>query len=149
MTASTDPHDLDRFVDAQAGIYEQALRELMAGAKRSHWMWFVFPQIAGLGASSMAQRYAIRSREEASAYLAHPLLGKRLRDCVQAMLSAGGMADGGRSARAILGSPDDLKFRSSMTLFAAISEREELFQQALDRFYEGIPDERTLALMRG
>lgn len=98
MAASTDPYDLDRFVEAQAGIYEQALAELLAGSKRSHWRWFVFPQIAGLGASSMAQRYAIRSKEEASAYISHPLLGKRLTACVQAMLSAGGTSDGGRSA---------------------------------------------------
>ncbi|MBO9184345.1 DUF1810 domain-containing protein [Rhizobium sp. L80/93] len=147
MAASTDPHDLDRFVEAQASIYEQALAELLAGAKRSHWMWFVFPQIAGLGTSSMAQRYAIRSKEEALAYISHPLLGKRLTACAQVMLSAGGTANGGRSAHAILGSPDDLKFRSSMTLFAAVSGRDSLFQRALDRFFDRIPDDRTLALI--
>src|SRR5262245_14233201 len=107
-------YDLDRFVDAQNGAYERALSELRAGHKRSHWMWFIFPQIAGLGSSSMAEKYAIRSAEEASAYLADPVLGSRLLRCVDAVL-----AIEGKSAHEIFGSPDDLKLRSSMTLFAA------------------------------
>src|SRR6185436_9505729 len=112
-----DPHDLQRFVAAQAPVYSQVRAELAAGRKRSHWMWFVFPQMRGLGASAMAHRYGIASRAEAEAYLRHPLLGPRLVECTSLML---GVADGA-SANDVLGSPDDLKFRSSMTLFAALS----------------------------
>src|SRR5690606_36748191 len=108
-----EPYDLQRFVDAQQSIYPQALAELRAGYKQSHWMWFVFPQIAGLGHSSMAQRYAIADLHEAQAYLQHPLLGPRLEECAQALLQ-----HPDRTARQILGSPDDMKLRSSMTLFA-------------------------------
>jgi uncharacterized protein (DUF1810 family) len=133
-----DPHDLQRFVDAQAGVFDQVLAELSAGAKRSHWMWFVFPQIAGLGFSAMAQRYAIASRREAQAYLAHPLLGPRLIACTRAVCR---VAD--RSAHQIFGSPDDLKFRSSMTLFAAIAQ-ERIFAEALLKYFDGQPDEATL-----
>ena len=133
-----DPHDLQRFVDAQAGVFDQALAELSAGTKRSHWMWFVFPQIAGLGFSAMAQRYAIASRLEAQAYLAHPLLGPRLIACTRAVCR---VAD--RSAHQIFGSPDDLKFRSSMTLFAAIAQ-ERIFAEALLKYFDGQPDEATL-----
>jgi len=137
-----DPFDLDRFVNAQAPVYADALRELEAGRKRSHWMWYIFPQIAGLGFSSTSQHFAIRSRAEAEAYLAHPVLRPRLLECTQAMLSHQGM-----SAHAILGSPDDLKFRSSMTLFEAVSEKGSPFERALQQFYNGEHDERTLALL--
>src|SRR5690349_1709656 len=135
-------YNLDRFIDAQNGVYEQALSELKAGRKRSHWMWFIFPQIAGLGTSSMAEKYAIRSAEEASAYLADPILGNRLLRCVDAMLSVDG-----RSAHEILGSPDDLKFRSSLTLFAAISDHGSPFHRAIDKYYAGEFDKRTVELL--
>lgn len=135
-----DPFDLARFTDAQAPVYQRVLAELRAGEKRSHWMWFIFPQIAGLGHSPMAERYAISGRAEALAYLAHPLLGTRLDECTAAMLT-----HRHRSAHAILGSPDDLKFRSCMTLFAAVSEQRSGFEQALRQFCGGKPDEATLA----
>jgi uncharacterized protein (DUF1810 family) len=134
-----DSHDLSRFVEAQVGSYPDALAELQAGRKRTHWMWFIFPQIAGLGHSMMAQRYAIVSRAEAQAYLAHDLLGPRLRACTQAVLA---VPD--KSANAIFGSPDDIKFRSSMTLFDAIAPH-DIFDQALARFYGGQRDTATLA----
>ncbi|RUM06338.1 DUF1810 domain-containing protein [Rhizobium chutanense] len=132
-------YNLDRFVDAQNGVYERALSELKAGRKTSHWMWFIFPQIAGLGTSPMAEKYAIRSAEEAAAYLADPILSGRLLRCVEAILSVDG-----RSAHEILGSPDDLKLRSSMTLFAAISDHGSPFHRAIERFYQGKFDERTM-----
>jgi uncharacterized protein (DUF1810 family) len=132
---------LDRFVEAQDGVYDDALAELSAGHKRTHWMWFVFPQIAGLGSSPTAQRYAIRSLDEARAYLAHPVLGPRLRACAEALLAVQS-----RSAREILGSPDDLKLRSSMTLFARAADDPALFQAVLDRYYDG-PDRLTLQLL--
>ncbi|MCJ2014908.1 DUF1810 domain-containing protein [Methylobacterium sp. J-076] len=133
-----DPFGLARFVAAQADTAAQALAELRAGRKRSHWMWFVFPQIAGLGSSPMAQRYAIASLDEARAYLAHPLLGPRLRDCTTAALAAPG------SAHDVFGSPDDMKFRSSLTLFAEAAPDEPLFAKALERFYGGSKDPATL-----
>ena len=137
--------DLERFVAAQAPVFATALAELRAGRKRSHWMWFVFPQRRGLGHSAMAQRYGIGSLAEAKAYLAHPLLGPRLVACTRAVLAVEG-----RSLHAILGSPDDLKFRSSMTLFAlAADEDDSVFRQALDRYCNGHADERTLALLEG
>jgi uncharacterized protein (DUF1810 family) len=135
-----EPYDLDRFVAAQEGVYARALTELQAGAKHSHWMWFVFPQIAGLGSSPMAQRYAIGSLGEARAYCAHPVLGARLRSCTEAV-----NAVAGRSAHAIFGAPDDVKFRSSMTLFAAAAPDEPLFAEALTRYFGGSPDPLTLA----
>lgn len=141
-----EPHtefDLSRFHEAQASVYPRVLAELRAGRKESHWMWFVFPQIDGLGMSAMSQRYAIRSVGEARAYLDDPVLGKRLRDCVNAMLLVPG-----KTAHEILRSPDDMKFRSSLTLFIAAADDPALFQQALDRFYAGAPDERTLVLLR-
>lgn len=137
-----DPFDLARFVRAQAPVYDQALAELRAGSKRSHWMWFVFPQVAGLGTSAMAQEFAIGNLDEARAYLAHPTLGPRLTECAAALIAVEG-----RSARAILGSPDDMKLRSSATLFAAVSGAGSVFHRILERYYDGRADERTLALL--
>ena len=139
----TDPFDLERFVDAQTSVYPHVLSELRQGRKRSHWMWFIFPQLAGLGHSAMAQRYALSSRDEAVAYLGHAILGPRLRECT-ALVNA----VEGRTIREILGSPDDLKFRSSMTLFAAVSPEPE-FAAAIKKFYGGTPDQRTLELLGG
>lgn len=136
--------NLDRFLDAQAPVIAQALDELRAGAKRSHWMWFVFPQIAGLGRSETARFYAIADREEARAYLAHPVLGPRLAECTEAMLAWAGR----RSAEGILGSIDAMKFRSAMTLFEAGGGHAR-FAQALEAFFEGERDEQTLALLAG
>jgi uncharacterized protein (DUF1810 family) len=135
--------DLMRFVDAQAPLYAQVISELKSGKKRSHWMWYIFPQIAGLGFSIMSQRFAIGSKEEAKAYRDHPLLGPRLVECTEAM-----MAHRELSAHAILGSPDDMKFKSSMTLFEAVSEKGSPFGRALDQFYNGQRDEKTLSLLR-
>lgn len=139
MTEPSDPFGLQRFVDAQSPVFETVLRELCAGRKASHWMWFVFPQIAGLGSSPMAQRYAIGSIEEARAYLDHPVLGPRLKACAAALLDVSG-----RSAHEIFGSPDDVKLRSSLTLFAAAAPDEPLFTRALDRFFDGRKDPATL-----
>ncbi|MGZ3352406.1 MAG: DUF1810 domain-containing protein [Xanthobacteraceae bacterium] len=139
----TDPFDLARFVDAQARVYPDVVSELRQGRKQSHWMWFIFPQLAGLGHSAMAQRYALSSRDEAVAYLGHAILGPRLRKCA-ALVNA----VEGRTIREILGSPDDLKFRSSMTLFAAVSPEPE-FAAAIKKFYGGTPDQKTLELLGG
>ncbi|MBW8708053.1 MAG: DUF1810 domain-containing protein [Alphaproteobacteria bacterium] len=130
---------LERFVTAQAPIYAQALAELRAGKKQSHWMWFVFPQIAGLGQSAMSRAYAIQSLEEAQGYLAHPLLGARLRECCQALMN-----QRGKSAHDIFGSPDDLKLRSSLTLFAEAVPDELLFFNLLEKYFDGDVDEATL-----
>lgn len=135
-----DSHDLERFVAAQEPVFAQVCRELAAGEKRSHWMWFVFPQIAGLGRSPTAQRFAIASLAEARAYLAHPLLGPRLRQCVALVNRVEG-----RSAHDIFGSPDDVKFRSSMTLFAEAAAEKSLFLAALQKYYGGEADPLTLA----
>jgi uncharacterized protein (DUF1810 family) len=135
-----DPCGLHRFIGAQQPVYEDVLAELRAGRKSSHWMWFIFPQIRGLGFSPMAQRYAIASLDEARAYLAHPLLGARLREC-----SALVAAVQGRSAHQIFGSPDDMKFRSSMTLFAHASADNAVFLECLARYYGGVEDAATLA----
>ena len=137
---SDDPYALSRFVAAQEPIYSQAAAELAAGRKRSHWMWFVFPQIGGLGASAMAQRYAIGSLAEARAYFDHPLLGARLRECVTLVNQLQG-----RSAHDIFGHPDDLKFHSSMTLFAAAAPQEPLFTEAVRKYFGGRRDPLTLA----
>ncbi len=137
----TDPFDLKRFVDAQAPVYQRVLLELRQGQKQSHWMWFIFPQLAGLGHSAMAQRYAIASRAEAAAYLGHAILGPRLRECT-ALVNA----VEGRTIREILGSPDDIKFCSSMTLFGAVSSGPE-FVAAIKKFYGGTPDRTTLDLL--
>jgi len=135
----SDPHNLKRFVDAQAPVYAQVCAELTAGRKRSHWMWFVFPQIKGLGVSPTAQFYAVASRAEAEAYLAHPVLGPRLRECTQLVLDVAG-----RSAHDVFGSPDDLKFRSCVTLFADVATDEALFEAALRKYFNGEPDRRTV-----
>jgi uncharacterized protein (DUF1810 family) len=135
-------HDLERFVDAQRPVYEQVLAELRGGHKVSHWMWFVFPQLAGLGSSPMSQRYAIGSLAEAQAYLDHPLLGARLRECAGLLL-----ATSEDRAEAILGPIDALKLRSSMTLFHRAEPGERLFTEALERFYGGIPDPSTDAIL--
>jgi uncharacterized protein (DUF1810 family) len=137
-----DQYDLERFLGAQAEVYEQACAELRAGRKRSHWMWFVFPQIRGLGSSEMAVRYAISSLEEAQAYLGHAVLGVRLRECV-------GIVCGlkGKSASEIFGYPDDLKFHSSMTLFAKAAGG-DVFREALEKYFDGAMDGGTLERLR-
>jgi uncharacterized protein (DUF1810 family) len=138
--------DLLRFGNAQSAVYNEVTDELTKGRKRTHWMWFVFPQLAGLGHSSIAQRYAIRDLDQARRYLADPLLGSRLRHDVRLMTS-----HEGKSAFDILGSPDDLKFRSCLTLFAEAATDDSdrvLFKQALDQFYGGQPDQRTMELLR-
>jgi uncharacterized protein (DUF1810 family) len=134
--------DLQRFVAAQDGVYAQALAELRRGAKRSHWMWFIFPQIAGLGQSAMARAYAIASADEARAYLAHPVLGPRLIEATGAVTTAAG------SAEAILGGIDAVKLRSSMTLFAAVADDPTPYRAALERFFGGEDDPATLGLLR-
>jgi uncharacterized protein (DUF1810 family) len=138
-----DPFDLQRFALAQAPVIDRVQAELRAGHKRSHWMWFVFPQIAGLGSSAMAVRYAIGSLDEARAYLAHPVLGTRLRDCTASVLGVEG-----RGAHQIFGWPDDMKFHSSMTLFAAAEAGESVFAQALEKYFAGQLDQATVARIR-
>ena len=135
-----DRFNLERFVDAQAPVYEQVRRELKAGGKESHWMWFIFPQIKGLGQSPMSIRFAIASLDEAKAYLAHPVLGPRLRECATLALDVEG-----RTSRDIFGSIDEMKFRSSMTLFAGAAPDEEVFQRCLDKYFAGTPDPVMLA----
>lgn len=135
---SADRYDLERFVQAQAADYDRAISELRAGKKRSHWMWYVFPQIDGLGQSSMSRRYSIKSAAEAKAYLDHPVLGARLRECFSVVNGTEGS-----SAHEIFGSPDDMKFHSCATLFANVSGV-GVFQQALDRFFDGEQDQGTL-----
>jgi uncharacterized protein (DUF1810 family) len=139
--ADNDPYDLDRFVQAQAADYGRALSELRAGEKRSHWMWYIFPQIAGLGQSPMSQRYSIKSAAEAQAYLDHPVLGPRLRECAAAVDNIVG-----RSALEIFGSPDDMKLRSCATLFAHVSH-ENVFDQLIQKYFDGQPDRETLRLL--
>jgi uncharacterized protein (DUF1810 family) len=137
-----DPFNLERFVEAQAPVYEQVRQELKVGRKQSHWMWFIFPQIAGLGQSPMSIRFAIASLEEAKAYLAQPVLGARLRECATLVLDAEG-----RTAQQIFGPIDELKFRSSMTLFARAAPNEELFQRCIDKYFAGGSDPATLAML--
>jgi len=137
-----DPFNLQRFVDAQASTYATALSELRAGAKRSHWIWYIFPQIDGLGFSAMSKRYAIASVDEAEAYLAHPVLGTRLSECSEAVLSVQG-----RSTLQIMGSPDDMKLHSSMTLFAKVSDEGSVYHQVLDKYFDGAVDEATMRLI--
>ena len=135
-----DAFNLERFVDAQAPLYDEVRRELKAGRKQSHWMWFIFPQIAGLGQSPMSIRFAIGSLNEARAYLAHSVLGLRLRECARLTLEVEG-----RSAREIFGSIDEMKFRSSMTLFAAAAPDEDLFRRCIEKYFASSPDPATLA----
>lgn len=137
-------NELKRFTDAQARNYTDALAEIRSGQKRTHWMWYVFPQIQGLGNSEWARLYALHDLSEAADFLAHPVLGPRLLDISQALL---GLAS--NNAHAIMGSPDDLKLHSSMTLFAALPGAPPVFQQVLDKFYGGAQDEKTLRIMAG
>jgi uncharacterized protein (DUF1810 family) len=137
-----DPHDLDRFVRAQRGDYERALAEIRGGRKRSHWMWYIFPQYDGLGFSSTSKRYAIKSVAEAEAYLRHPVLGPRLVECAEAAVGVEG-----KSASEIFGSPDDLKLRSSATLFACVSPAGSVFERLLQKYFPGGRDAETLRLL--
>jgi len=134
--------DLSRFVAAQRDVYARALGEIRAGRKRSHWMWFVFPQLAGLGLSATSRRYAIRDLAEARAYLEHPILGKRLVECGEAALGVEG-----RSAFEVFGSPDDMKLRSCATLFSRVSPPGSVFHRLLDKYFGGEPDDRTMSLL--
>ena len=143
MGASDDIHRLQRFVDAQNEVFDEVRSELRAGRKSSHWIWFIFPQIKGLGHSASAREFAIRSREEAAAYAAHPILGPRLRECTRLVNSIEG-----RAITQILGTPDDLKFRSSMTLFAKVCPDDPIFTDAIGKYYGGELDRLTLDLLR-
>jgi uncharacterized protein (DUF1810 family) len=139
----TDPYDLARFVEAQERDYGHALAEITAGRKRSHWMWYVFPQFEGLGSSPTSRHFAIKSLDEAKAYLAHPVLGPRLVACAKTALEVEG-----RTAYEIFGSPDDVKLRSSATLFAAVTPAASVFHRLIDKYFDGQQDERTIELMR-
>jgi len=139
----SDPYNLTRFVDAQERTFEQACAELQAGRKSGHWMWFVFPQIEGLGHSETARRFAISCRAEAEAYLKHPLLGARLRECVRLVNGVSG-----RSAHEVFGHPDDLKFHSSMTLFASVAADDAVFEEALRKYFAGQRDQLTIEKLR-
>jgi uncharacterized protein (DUF1810 family) len=139
-----DSYDLGRFVQAQEGDYERALSEIHSGRKRSHWMWYIFPQLDGLGFSATSRRYAIKSLAEAEAYLRHPVLGARLVKCAEAALAVEG-----RTAFDIFGSPDDLKLRSSATLFARVSPAGSVFERLLDKYFGGERDEKTIRLLGG
>jgi len=137
---SIDPFNLERFELAQTAVFQRVLSELEAGTKMGHWMWFIFPQIRGLGRSPVAMEYAISGREEACAFLQHPVLGPRIKECTRLVLLVEG-----RSVADIFGSPDDMKFRSSMTLFAQVSPDDDIFQRALQKYFAGVPDRLTLA----
>ena len=139
---ASDPHALRRFVAAQERSFDAAVAELRRGRKRSHWMWYVFPQVAGLGSSEMSRRYGIRSAAEAEAYLRHPVLGPRLLECFEATLAVAG-----RSAHEIFGSPDDQKLRSCATLFASVSPPGSVYERLLARYFDGEPDASTLELL--
>jgi len=138
----SDPYDLRRFVQAQEHVYERALAEIRGGSKRTHWMWYIFPQIDGLGSSPTAKRYAIKSAEEAKAYLDHPILGPRLLECAEAVVRIEG-----RTAEEVFGSPDDLKLRSCATLFACVMQQRSIFDRLIEKFYEGKRDRRTQQLL--
>jgi uncharacterized protein (DUF1810 family) len=142
VNQTPDPYNLRRFVDAQAPVFDQVLSELRAGHKRSHWMWFIFPQIAGLGSSPMAERYAISGRAEATAYLQHELLGPRLKQSTELVNQVSG-----RTIEEIFGYPDNLKFRSSVTLFSSVVPEDEVFRTALQKYFAREPDPATLALL--
>lgn len=143
MAEQDDLFDLNRFVKAQASDYARALAELRQGKKRSHWMWYIFPQYAGLGFSATSRHYAIKTLAEAEAYLQHPILGARLIECADVVLQVKG-----RSAHEIFGSPDDLKLRSCATLFAQLSPAGSVFHRLLDRYFQGEPDAKTLEMLR-
>ena len=140
--SGADPFDLERFVSAQSGSYARALDEIRAGRKRSHWIWFVFPQIRGLGLSPTSQHYGISGIDEARAYMSHPILGPRIVECAEALLALKG-----RTASAIMPYPDDLKLRSSMTLFERVAGPGSVFSRVLEGYYQGHRDERTLELL--
>ena len=142
MMAIPDPFDLQRFVAAQADIYQEALGEIRDGRKRTHWMWFIFPQLAGLGMSPTSQHYGIMGLREAAAYLSHSLLGPRLIECSEAVTLVAG-----RSARDIFGSPDDMKLRSSATLFSRVTDANPVFRRILEQYFDGQLDPRTIALL--
>ena len=142
MTTKADLFNLQRFVSAQEGVYSDVLAELQSGQKRTHWMWFIFPQLDGLGYSATSKHYAIKSISEAQHYLNHPVLGPRLIECAEAVLAVKG-----RSASAIFGSPDDMKLKSSMTLFAAVAPPQSVFVRVLDVYFSGKQDSKTLSLM--
>ena len=137
-----DPYDLARFLEGQKGDYQQAISEIRSGRKRSHWMWYIFPQFEGLGFSTTSQHYAIKSIGEAEAYLRHPVLGPRLLECARATLALHG-----RSASEVFGSPDDMKLRSCATLFASVSPAGSVFEQLLDKYFGGERDDKTLKLL--
>jgi uncharacterized protein (DUF1810 family) len=137
-----DPYDLERFVEAQSRVYDVVRAELRQGSKRSHWMWFIFPQIRGLGSSPTAVHFAIASREEAAAYLKHPILGPRLVECTQLVLGVKN-----RTSEQIFGEIDSLKFRSSMTLFAQVTLKETVFEEALQKYFDGEADDLTLEML--
>jgi uncharacterized protein (DUF1810 family) len=137
-----DPFDLARYVDAQRDDYERALSEIRSGHKDTHWMWYIFPQLDGLGSSPTARRYSIKSLPEASAYLAHPVLGARLLECSETVLSVEGL-----SALDIFGHPDDWKLRSCATLFVAVSKPDSVFHRILEKYFGGQPDDKTLRLL--
>jgi uncharacterized protein (DUF1810 family) len=144
MESASDPFDLQRFVDAQARVYQTVLDELRAGRKRSHWIWFIFPQLSGLGSSPMAARYAISALDEARAYLRHDVLGPRLHECTQLVTGLEG-----RSITEIFGSPDDLKVRSSMTLFGRATDNNRDFVALLEKYYDGDEDPLTVTRLEG
>ena len=137
-----DPHNLVRFVQAQEDDYQRALSEIRSGRKRSHWMWYIFPQFEGLGVSSTSKRYSIKSVAEAEAYLSHPVLGPRLMECAEAALRVEGL-----SALEIFGSPDDMKLRSCATLFACVSPAGSVFHRLIDKYFQGRRDGKTLLLL--
>ncbi len=137
-----DLFNLERFVVAQKNVYPTVIEELKSGVKISHWMWFIFPQVEGLGRTEIAKKYAIKSLDEAKAYVAHPLLGKRLQECIELVLDIDG-----KSANAIFGYPDDLKFKSSMTLFLVAAPHIDLFQRAINKYYDGHQDRLTIKLL--
>jgi uncharacterized protein (DUF1810 family) len=139
VASANDPYDLQRFIEAQDSVYDKVCAELRNGRKDSHWMWFIFPQLHGLGHSHMADKFGISSRQEAEAYLKHPILGPRLRECSRLVNLVAG-----RSIHQILGSPDDLKFKSSMSLFASIAPEEQVFKEALQKYFDGELDRLTL-----
>jgi uncharacterized protein (DUF1810 family) len=136
-------YNLNRFIDAQKYIYEQVISELSNGNKQTHWMWFIFPQINGLGRSSIAELYSIKNKEEAIAYLENPILGKKIRECTEIILNING-----KTASQIFGFPDDMKLKSSMTLFAYISDSHSIFHRVLDKYFDGKEDKKTLDLLQ-